>query len=445
MAAVRTLPPGPPTRFLVGNMADFNRDTLAFLLDSQQYGDFVRFYFGPFLAFVVNHPDLIHQVLVEDAAKFHKPVLTKAVMKPVVGQGLFTNEGDSWKRQRKLTQPAFHTRRIGAYGDVMVKHTLRQLADWRDGQTRAIDADMIELTMAIISETLFDASVEETARISAAITSVLSIMDHRFNRLVNTPNWLPIPENRRFRTDIAALDELIQGFIDDRRRSGADTGDLLSMLLLAQDEDDGGFMTDQQVRDEAMTLFGAGHETTSNALMWTWYCLSQNPDAEAKLHAELDSVLNGRTPTLEDLPRLKYTEQVVKEAMRLYPPAWGTTREAIVDTTVGEYPVKRGEVLVINIYGVHRDPRFFPDPERFDPDRFTPEREKALPKYAYLPFGGGPRVCIGNAFAMMEARLILATIASRYRLRLAPGHVVKPQRMFTLRSQTGMQMVVQAR
>jgi cytochrome P450 len=214
------------------------------------------------------------------------------------------------------------------------------------------------------------------------------------------------------------------------------------MLLLAQDEDDGGFMTDKQVRDEAITLFGAGHETTSNALMWTFYCLSEHPEVEARLHAEVDSVLGDRPPTLEDLPRLPYTEMVIKEAMRLYPPAWATAREPNTDVVIGGWPVRPGEVILLNIYGVHRDARFFPDPERFDPERFRPENEKLIPKYAYLPFGSGPRVCIGNAFAMMEARLILATIAQRFALRLAPGHTVKPERMFTLRAKGGMPMIV---
>jgi cytochrome P450 len=325
----------------------------------------------------------------------------------------------------------------------MVKHTLRRIAAWTPGSTQPIDHEMADLTMSIIAETLFNAEVgPEADAIGAAVTTVLSIMNERFNRLIPTPNWLPIPENRVFKREIARLDALIQRFIDERRRTGEDRGDLLSMLLLAQDEDDGGFMTDKQVRDEAITLFGAGHETTSNALMWTFYCLSEHPEVEARLHAEVDSVLGDRPPTLEDLPRLPYTEMVIKESMRLYPPAWATTREPNTDVIVGGWPVKRGEVILLNIYGVHRDARFFPDPERFDPERFRPENEKLIPKYAYLPFGSGPRVCIGNAFAMMEARLILATIAQRFALRLAPGHTVKPERMFTLRAKGGMPMIV---
>jgi cytochrome P450 len=243
----------------------------------------------------------------------------------------------------------------------------------------------------------------------------------------------------------ARLDEMIQKFIDDRRASGEDKGDLLSMLLLARDEDGTGQMNDKQVRDEAMTLFGAGHETTAVALTWTWYLLSQHPEVEARLHEELNIALGGRQPTLEDLPRLPYTEMIIKEAMRLYPPAFGTTREANTNAEIAGYTIKKGQVVYVNIYGVHRDSRFFPDPDRFDPERFSPENEKQIQKYAYLPFGGGPRVCIGNAFAMMEARLILATVAQKYRLKLAPGHQVAPSRLFTLRPKFGMKMVAARR
>jgi cytochrome P450 len=299
--------------------------------------------------------------------------------------------------------------------------------------------------MRIIAKTLFDANLDDTAAIGDAITVALHEVDDRFNRLILLPNWAPTASNRAMKDAVAKLDAIIQRFIDDRRASGEDKGDLLSMLLMARDEDTDGVMTDKQVRDEAMTLFGAGHETTAHALSWTWYALSQHPDAEARLHAELAEVLGGRAPTLEDLPRLKYTEQVVKEAMRLYPPAWTTTREAIADIELGGYPIRKGEVVVLPIYTIHRDPRYFPDPERFDPDRFSPEREKDIPKYAYLPFGGGPRVCIGNAFALMEARLIVATMAQRFSFSVAPGQIIEPQRMFTLRPKNGMRMIAHAR
>jgi len=369
----------------------------------------------------------------------------KNVLQPTAGNGIFTSDGSFWRRQRKLVQPAFHTRRIGAYADVMTRFTSEMMAEWRDGETRQIDDDMTHVTMRIICKTLFDAEVKaEVEELGGALTHLFVLSDKRFNQIPTIPYWLPTTLNKTLRESVVVVDALLKRFIDERRTSGEDKGDLLSMLLAAQDED-GSAMTDRQVRDEAMTLFGAGHETTAVTMMWTWYLLSQNPQVEAKLHEELDRVLAGRQPTLDDLPQLKYTEMVIKEALRIYPPAWGTTREPIEDVTIGGYTVKKGSSVFINIYGLHRDARYFPNPDVFDPERFSPEREKDIPKYAYLPFGGGPRVCIGNAFALMEARLILATMAQRYRLELAPGQVVKPERQFTLRSKYGMNMVVRRR
>lgn len=398
-------PPGPAGHFLTGSIPEFTRDTLSFLLDIRQYGDLASFWFGPFTGYVVSSPELAHQVLVTDASKFNKTRAIKQVMFPVLGTGLFTNDGDFWKRQRKLVQPAFHTKRIGAYGQVMVEHAQALIQRWQDGQTYDMDHEMTHLTMGIVSKTLFDADVSsELDEISAVVTDVLSGVNTRLDRLMNLPYWVPTPENRRFNRSVNKLNSIIQRFIDDRRKTGEDKGDLLSMLLLAQDEDDGGVMTDRQVRDEAMTLFGAGHETTAVALMWTWYLLSQHPDVEARLLDELETVLGGRAPELSDLSRLPYTEMVVKELMRLYPPAWGTTRETTADVEMNGFTIKAGSVVLVNMYGIQRDGRYFADPERFDPERFSAENEPKIPKYAYIPFGGGPRVCIGNAFAMMEAR-----------------------------------------
>jgi cytochrome P450 len=359
---------------------------------------------------------------------------------------LFTNDGDFWKRQRKLVQPAFHTRRIGAYAETMVEYAQDAIRDWRAGETVEVDLAMNALTMRIIAKTLFDADVSAEAREAGkAIATVLEDVNERLNQVVPLPRWVPTSKNRRFYAAVDRLNRLIQRFIDERRKSGDDKGDLLSMLLMAQDADDGGVMTDKQVRDEAMTLFGAGHETTAVAMTWTWYLLSQHPEVEAKLHAELDSVLAGRAPTLAHLPRLPYTEMVLKESMRLYPPAFTVIREVTTPFTLGGYDFTPGSVIIVNIYGIHRDARFFPDPDRFDPERFAPENEKRLPKYVYLPFGGGPRICIGNAFAMMEAALLLATIAQRWTFRLAPGQVVEPQRKFTIRPKYGMKMIVEPR
>lgn len=440
------LPPSPKGEFLLGNLRAFSRDTLSFLLESRQYGDIVMMRFGPFPAFILNHPDYLHQVLVTDADKFYKSQVTKQVLGAIVGNGLFLSDGAFWKRQRKLVGPAFHTRRVGAYAQVMTDYAESMMARWGDGAALDVDREMTNVTMNIVAKTLFDADVSGAAsEVGEAVTTALEIVNVRFNRLVNLPDWLPTRENREMKAAVARLDAIIMGFIDERRRGMQDKGDLLSMLLMAQDEDDGGSMTDQQVRDEAMTLFGAGHETTANALTWTWYCLSQHPQVEARLHEELARVLGGRTPTISDLPRLQYTEMVIKEAMRLYPPAWGTTREAIADVELGDYTLRKGGVAFLNFWGVHRDARFFPNPDRFDPERFNPENEKQIPKYAFLPFGAGPRVCIGSAFAMMEARLIVATVAQHFRFELAPGHPVQPERVFTLRPKYGMRMIARRR
>lgn len=444
--AVSTPSASVNTHWFWGAMQDFNRDSLSFLLNVRKFGDLVQTRFGPFRVYFLNHPELIHQILVDDHQHMYKSRVTKRVLEPVVGNGLFTNDGESWKRQRRLAQPAFHSRRIGAYADIMSSYAAMMTEAWQDEAQLDIDLEMTALTMRIIAKTLFDADVSGEERdVGDAITAVLSTVNMRFNRLIPRPDWLPTEENRRFRRDVQHLDRIIQRFIDERRASGVDKGDLLSMLLLALDDDGTGGMTDKQVRDEAMTLFGAGHETTANALTWTLYALSQNPEVEARLHDEVDLVLAGRRPTLDDLPKLPYTEMVVKEAMRLYPPAWAFSRESIHDVMIDGVPVRKGETIMINIFGMHRDARFFPDPERFDPERFSPENEKSIPKYAYLPFGGGPRICIGNAFAMMEARLILATIAQRYTLEVVPGHKVVPERVFTLRPKYGMKMIARRR
>jgi len=439
------LPPGPKGHFLAGNLRAFNNDTLAFLVDMRRYGGLTTFWFGPFPAYAVNAPETIHQVLVEQASKFYKSRMTREVMYPLVGNGLFTSDGEFWKGQRKLIQPVFHAKRIADYADLMVQFADEMVNGWQNGQTRDIDHDMTGLTMRIIAKALFDATVtSETSEVGQAITRAFHLVERNFRRIVPIPRWMPGKFNREMDEAVRVLDGIIQSFIVERRRTGEDKGDFLSLLLAARNDDNKG-MTDKQLRDEAMTLFGAGHETTAVTMMWAWYLLSQNPAAEAKLHAELDTVLGGRPPTLADLANLPYTEMVIKETMRLYPAAWAITRQAVEDATIDGHTIRRGSAVVINIYGMHRDPAVFPNPDAFEPERFAPEKEEALPKYAYIPFGGGPRICIGNAFALMEARLLLATIAQRYHLDLDPSQVVKPERLFSLRSKYGMKMIVKAR
>ena len=449
----RATPPGPDGDFLgLRSIRRFRRDALGYLTElARTYGDLVRFPFGPFQVYLVSHPDYVHQVYVEQASKFHKTRLFKQVLKPSVGNGLLTSDGEFWRRQRRMVQPAFHSKRVESYSGVMVDYTLRMLDGWAAGQEREIHHDMMRLTMAIVGKTLFDADVSgEADRIGQAITTGIEIDNRKFNRLVQWPGWAPTPDNRKSKQALKVIDDTIMGFIRERRASGEDKagtrGDLLSMLLLAADEDGaGGGMTDKQARDEAFTLFAAGHETTANALAWTWYLLSQYPQVEARLHEELDAALGGRPPAVQDLARLPYTDWIVKESLRLYPPAWTTTREPQEDVVIGGYPIPKGSTIFLSQWVSHRDPRTFDQPERFVPERWADGFEKQLPKGAYFPFAMGPRICIGNTFALMEARLVLAAMAQRYRLELLPGQTIAPQPLITLRPRDGIRMRVVGR
>ena len=421
------------------------------------YGPFVRFNVFRNRFYLISDPEMIREVLVTQAANFPKDQRDVDILDRVVGHGLVSANGEEHRRQRRLTQPAFHSRRIDAYAGTMVDYTEAMLdewdAGWPAGEVRDVAEAMRELTMYIVARTLFGAdrvAMRATAeRIGAAIHALQAVADKEFQSPFLLPEWLPTAHNRRRRAAAAVLYETIDRLIAERRAAAgggevADRGDLLSMLLLSRDEA-GDRMSDAEVRDQLVTLFVAGHETTSNALTWTWYLLSQHPAAEARLHEEVDA-LGDRPPALADLPRLPTTLQVIKEAMRLYPPAWVVNvRRAAAATTIGPYAIGRGDRLWISPFVMHRRPQFFPDPERFDPDRWTPERERALPKFAYMPFGGGPRVCIGNGFALMEAHLIVAAVARRYRLRLRPDHAIDLNAQITLSNHGGMPMTAERR
>jgi cytochrome P450 len=390
-------------------------------------------------------PETLHEILVEKADKFKKGAVLKRGLVPFLGNGLVTSDGDFWRRQRKLAQPAFHARRIENYASTMVDHTLKMLDTWRDGAAIHIDREMMKLTLGIACKTLFDTDVSGDAeRVGVLLAQVLDITNERFSSVVDLPKWMPTPQRARNARLIGELDAIIQRFIDQRRKSGEDHGDLLSMLMLAEDEN-GEHMSDKQLRDEVMTLFFAGHETTANTLTWAWYLLSQHPEARAKLWQEVDSALGGQVPTLVDLSKMPYTDQIIKESLRLYPPAPAMNREPVEDVTIGGYTVPKGVQLSLSIYAMQRSDRYFDHPDDFDPERFSPEREKQIPRYAYLPFGGGPRVCIGNMFAMMEARLVLAAVAARYDLALLPEPKVVPEQLVTIRPRYGIQMRLQAR
>jgi cytochrome P450 len=433
-----TSPPGPKPHWLSGNLPEFKRDRLDYFTNcARTYGDVVSLRLGTRRVCLVTHPDFIEQVLVTRNQDFRKHFALR--LNPLVlGKGLLTSEGDFWLRQRRLIQPAFSRARLAGYAPAMIEATQRMLAGWAAGQTREIYADMMALTLAITAQTLFDADVDSGAGdVGRALQLLQENFVKQFNSLIQVPMWLPTRQNLRIRRAVRRLDEIIYGFIHQRRQSGVEKKDLLSLLLRARDLD-GSQMTDQQLRDEAMTIFLAGHETTALVLSWTWYLLSRHPEVEELLASEVHAVLGGRLPTFEDVPKFTVLEQVVLESMRLYSPAYLLGREALRDCEVGSYRVPGGTTVLMPQWVVHRDPRFFEDPESFRPQRWTPAFQKQLPKFAYFPFGGGPRLCIGNTFAMMELVLVLAMITQKYRFTLQPGLVVEPWPTFTLRPRQGI-------
>ena len=411
---------------------------------ARDYGELAYFRLGRQHVYLVSSPDWVREILVNNQANFTKSrILQRARI--LLGEGLLTSEGQQHVRQRRLVQPGFHRERLASYASVMSAYAVRLRERWNPGDTVDVAEEMMRLTLSIVGKTLFSADIEAAASdIGASMTTVLKMFRMLMMPFSEYFEKLPLPSIRRFEKAREHLDATIYGLIRERRESGRDAGDLLSMLLLAQD-DESGSMTDQQVRDEALTLLLAGHETTAQALTWTWYLLSQNPACEQRLHREIDSVLQGRVPDFEDLPRLPYTEMIFAEALRLYPPAWAIGRRAVADFELGGTRIAGHSICILSPYVVHRDARWFPDPERFDPERWTPEARESRPKFSFFPFGGGSRVCIGERFAWMEGILTLATFAQKWKLRLAPGQRVEPLPLITLRTKHGMRMIVEPR
>src|SRR5215472_4197504 len=442
-------PPRLRSLSLLGSASEMQRDPLGFLTRTRQYGYVVgmRFVFSP--AYLVYHPDSVKHVLQENHRNYNKDVLTYKLFRPFLGLGLVTNDGDSWLHQRRLIQPAFHRKRLATYGTLMTGATVALLERW---QTRAegdapleITEEMMRLTLSIVGQALFSMDLShETSTVGPAVTTLVKLLGN-YLYAPFPPLSIPTPRNRHMLAAQRELDQVVNSIIARRRQQNVDTGDLLSMLLLARDEETGQGMNDRQVRDEVMTLLNAGHETTANALVWTWYLLSQHPEVERRLYDELDQVLDGNLPTIEHLPDLKYTRMVIEESLRLYPPFCVISRKAIADDELGGYHIPANSMILVSPYATQHHPDFWPDPERFDPERFTPEHEAVRPHYAHFPFAGGPRLCIGSNFAMMEAQLVLATIAQRYRLRLVPGHTVEPQMLVTLRPKYGLPMTIHRR
>jgi cytochrome P450 len=441
----RELPPGPKGHWLWGHLGELRRDILAFYTHcARDFGDVAYFRFGRRPIYLISHPDYVEEVLIQQNHRFVKNYLLR-LLTPLLGKGMLMSEGDFWLRQRRLAQPAFHKSRVAAYGPYMVEFTERMLAGWRDGDRRDLHHEMMQLTLAIAAKTLFDVDVDnEAADVGAALDVVRRDFVGRMKSMWPIPVHWPTPGNMRLKRAVRRLDRIIYDFIDQRRTGKHDGNDLLTLLLESRDED-GSQMTDQQLRDEAMTIFLAGHETTAIAMSWLFYLLASHPAADEKLRSELSDVLGNRRPTVDDLPQLHYAEMAVTEALRLYPPAYIIGREAVESCVIGGYYVTPGTTLLISQWVIQRDPRFFDNPDSFRPERWSDGLAKRLPKYAYFPFGGGPRLCIGNTFAMQEAVLLLATIAQRCRFSLASSEPIRPQPAVTLRPKGGVPVVIRRR
>jgi cytochrome P450 len=441
MPTVREIPliPGVP---LFGSLLDVRRDRIAWQHRvAREHKDIARARMGLFTAMIISSPELVQELLVERADCFHKSQGLSVYARPLLGNGLLTSEDDEHKKQRRMMAPAFAPKRIQAYADIMAERA--EISAKRMIEKRELDlsAETMRLTLEIVGKTLFDAELgEEASEIGAALTTAMDHMITTLTSLVPWPPVVPTPGNLRQKKAVGRLDETVYRMIKERRAHPNDRGDVLSMLLDAQDED-GTRMNDKQVRDEAMTLFLAGHETTANGLGWTLYLLSLHPEIRERAEKEVEAVCAGRTPTLADLKRMPYVLSVFKESMRLYPPAYIMGRRCWKECEIGGYPIRKNQLVFVNIAGIHRRADIYPDPDRFDPDRFAGDKEKSLPRHAYMPFGAGPRICIGNHFALMEAHIVLAALLQRVRLDMATSRPVRTETLITLRPKGGLPMV----
>ncbi len=447
-AQKRKLAPGPKGCFVFGSFAEMRENQIKLFMDSaRDHGDIVRLHLVIYVH-LISHPDHVRHVLVDNHGNYEKDRFYDRI-KPVVGEGLLTSNGEFWRRQRRLAQPAFHKQRLAGFAATMARSAAERLDEW---QARAVDAgpmdvgaEMMKLALQIVGRTLFNAELGGQAdTVGEALGTALEVTRERFQSLFMGAN-LPTPRNRRFNRAMKMLDEVVYGVIEQRRKSDRDEGDLLSMLMSARDEDTGEGMDDLQLRDELMTMLLAGHETSANALTWAWYLLSKHPAVERRLHEEVREVLGDRAPSFEDLPKLKYTRMVIDEVLRLYPPAWLYTRGTIEADEIGGYHIPGKSVVMISPYVLHRNPSVWENPEGFDPERFTEERVAARSRHAYVPFAGGPRQCIGNNFALMELTIILAMVTQRFRLDLVPGQKIEPEPTVTLRPSAPVMMTLRSR
>ncbi len=451
-ASTSTLPLPPHARgsLVFGNLRDLQRNRLGFGAEMQRrYGEVVSYRLGLLRFTLISHPDHVKHVLQDNHRNYTKGFVLRNLLAPLLGDGLFTSEGEHWLRQRRLLQPVFHRTRIDAFGEIMAGETRKMLDGWAPyAETdRPLDVAkaMMRLTLTIVTRALFGADLgERAAQIDHAFSTASEHLTYRFDHPLYPPPAIPTPRNRRFRAALQVLDSIVYGLIAQRRRAGEDTGDLLSMLLFARDAETGAAMSDRELRDEIMTLLLAGHETTANALTWSWQLLAQHAAAESRLHAEVDT-LGGRRPAVSDLQRLPYARMVTEEAMRLYPPVWITHRQAIGDDEIGGFRIPAGRIIVVVPWITQRRADIWPNPEAFDPERFLPERAAERPRGAYIPFSLGPRQCIGMGFALTEAQLALMTTAQRFRLCVPPDTMVEPEPLLTLRPHGGLPMLVRNR
>ena len=441
IAGVRA--PSPAGLPVLGHANLLRRNRLDGLMRmALEHGDVVRLDFAGITAHLLAHPDHVERVLVGEHRLYTKQTRGYDKLREFLGQGLVTSEGSFWMRQRRIAQPAFAKRRIAGFADTMVRCTRELFPLWdeaaRTGTPRDVHADLMHLTLRIASLTLLSTDpAEHASAVGRALDVVLHEANDRINSLIEVPEWLPSRRNRRFREARRTLDGLVIGMIEARRRGEA-KDDLLQMLLEARDEETGEGMTDTQLRDEVMTMFLAGHETTANALAWSLVCASRYPEAARRVADEASALLGERDPGAADAPKLEMARRVLSESMRLYPPVWVIGRSPSQDVRFGGYPIPRGSIVFLAPWVTHRHPRFWDDPEGFDPDRFAPEREKAMHRYQYFPFSAGPRMCIGAGFAMLEGQLLIAMLLRRYRIDVVPAHPIVPEPLITLRPAHGI-------
>lgn len=442
----RQLPPVVPAPGLMGWMSAFRRNPLEPLVQARDAGDLVRLRLGAQYLYIASHPDYIKHILQDNNRGYSKDTRVMSILRLFSGENIFTAEGEFWFHRRRLMQPAFHRQHIASFGTVMAGSAQGMLARWEAmpaGQRFDLSDEMRRVTLTIVGRTLFSVDLSnDTDQLGKAFTFTSEDILFRVQHPFYFPLRFPTPRNRRAKRTRETVTAVIQRIIRERAESGDTKNDLLSLLMNMKDEETGEGLTEEELGREITTMVFAGHETTATTLTWAWYLLSQSPEAEAKLHAELQHVLNGRAPATDDVPNLIYTRRVIDETLRLYPAAWSFGRETLRADELGGYTIPAKQAVLMSPFAIHRDPRFWSKPDVFEPDRFAPEQEEKRPRFSYMPFGGGPRICIGQPFALAEATLLLASIAQRYTLQLVPGTEVKPEPHITLGVANGLPMMI---